>query len=478
MCTRKSGWLVLVGFYVSLFPCVLGAAESGAGGQPPDARPTASAPDALPQLQKPVTLQPPYAESYPGAPTDRLFVEYAVKALCDQVGLPYGFDASRRNVGSKAALWVRPDFTNVPMQQALTQMLEPQGLTFSVDGTAIVLQLKGTATLPGQVAVVPPTATGPGALPAAAGPVTDDEIKQAIAAVPGATAVERARNAAIAIAQGRLVQEGMKLQQEQQKVAQAQASLADLRRQGEPLQAEADQLAVGVREAEENFRKAEERGREENGVRYFASWELDEFNKWRQRLLERRARYEPVRQELEAKLAEYHRQDTQFQVAQRSLAALQQEYRAKFNAIYAEVYPRCAAVLGVQVEKTANEIKAQQRDKLDTIFQPGRYTWTANAEELGEVTFDPDGTYHGLGGEQGRWEVTPDGLAVTQGEWRWVFRAGPMKALLGSGRTSNIADGVQKALLRPVEPAAEAKPAPPAPAEPPAEAAPSAKAEK
>ena len=74
------------------------------------------------------------------------------------------------------------------------------------------------------------------------------------------------------------------------------------------------------------------------------------------------------------------------------------------------------------------------------------------------MTFGPDGTFRGLeeqAAPAGRWEMTEEGLVVAQGEWKWLFQAGPMNSMLGTGRSADIAKGVRKAMLRPVEPAAE-----------------------
>ena len=448
------------------FSSVLAAAEV-----PPDGLPTGSA-DRAPageaaeeevpkeprELEMLITLRPPYAECYPGAPTDRLSIQYAMVDLCKQVGLKYGFGESSEHAEGKERRWVRPTFERVPLKQALAQMLDPHGLTYTVDEATVILKPKDPATA-GKPAA--------GAMPPLPPGVADDpEIRQAIAAVPGATAIERAYNAAMAIARARLAQDAAKIQQEQMKVANGQQALARLRIEGGPLQAEYDRLAAEVREAEEEVRKWEERGDERNGIRYFASWELDLLNKWRQRLAERNARFDPVRRDLEAKQAEYMRQETQLQVAQRTAAALQQEYQAKFNGIVAEVHPKCAALLGVEVEKTAQKIEAQLSAKLGRVFSPGQYTWTANGKEVGRVTFAADGTFRGLGGERGRWEMTEEGVVATLGEWRWLFRAGPADTMLGTGRTEDVVKGVQKAVLRPVKPEKEPKAAPDTPNQP------------
>lgn len=90
-------------------------------------------------LQKRVTLRRPYPESYPGAETHRMSVQYAVMAVVEQVGLRYNFDESRRNTDPQCREWVTPEIVNVAAYQALEMILAPKGLTYQLRGEEIVL---------------------------------------------------------------------------------------------------------------------------------------------------------------------------------------------------------------------------------------------------------------------------------------------------------------------------------------------------
>jgi hypothetical protein len=105
------------------------------GGSPDMAPPESPEPPAVR-----VTLIAPYPESYAGAPRDKLAVEYAVIEIAKQAGLRYNWDESYRNTDPVCRRWVKPHIVNVPCQQALSQILDPVGLTYELRGDEIILK--------------------------------------------------------------------------------------------------------------------------------------------------------------------------------------------------------------------------------------------------------------------------------------------------------------------------------------------------
>jgi TolB-like protein len=90
-------------------------------------------------LQRRVTLRAPYPESYPGADTQRMAVQYAVMAIARQVGLNYDFDESYKNTNPQCRAWVTPTIVNMPAHEALDSILTPKGLSYRLRGDSIVL---------------------------------------------------------------------------------------------------------------------------------------------------------------------------------------------------------------------------------------------------------------------------------------------------------------------------------------------------
>jgi hypothetical protein len=90
-----------------------------------------------------VTLTgPPYPESYRGAPTDKLSVQYAVIEVLKQVGLKYDFNGSRQRTDPVCRQWCRPNIANQPWPAALEAILGPVGLTYELNGDTVVLKRK------------------------------------------------------------------------------------------------------------------------------------------------------------------------------------------------------------------------------------------------------------------------------------------------------------------------------------------------
>jgi hypothetical protein len=87
-----------------------------------------------------VTLTKPYPLDYEGDETNRISVQYAVMDLARQAGLGYDWGASQTNAGEACRIWTTPDLEGVPLREALTNILEPQGLTYDIEGGKIVLK--------------------------------------------------------------------------------------------------------------------------------------------------------------------------------------------------------------------------------------------------------------------------------------------------------------------------------------------------
>ena len=133
-----------------------GAGPAPGGPAPGDA----ANPAAAAALKKKVSLAPPYPQSYPGASTDKISVQYAVKALSEQVGLPYELDTSLKNTGPISTRWIEPNIHDQPLDLALQSILAPLGLTYEIRGGSVLLR---PALPPGPAGPVPPGAPpGPG----------------------------------------------------------------------------------------------------------------------------------------------------------------------------------------------------------------------------------------------------------------------------------------------------------------------------
>ena len=94
-------------------------------------------------LSQKITLKKPYPPPYHGAATDKLSIQYAVRSICNQIGVDYQFYKSKLNIGPLHNDWVYPDFVEVPADVALTKLLQPLGLTYVGDEYGIYLKRIG-----------------------------------------------------------------------------------------------------------------------------------------------------------------------------------------------------------------------------------------------------------------------------------------------------------------------------------------------
>lgn len=115
-------------------------------GSPDYRRPGSTGSDATPftgitdPRGKRVTLVPPYPQPYPGAPSDRISVQYAVSTLARQAGVEYDFRQSQANVGELARRWVQPEVKNMAFSDAVASILAPLGLSYSLSREVLVLE--------------------------------------------------------------------------------------------------------------------------------------------------------------------------------------------------------------------------------------------------------------------------------------------------------------------------------------------------
>ncbi len=92
------------------------------------------------QEEKKVSLSKPYPASYPGAPTDRISLQYAVIELGRQAGLHYDWNTSAKNAEELCRRWIYPDIKNQPFGSAMKEILSPLGLKYEIrGGNTIVL---------------------------------------------------------------------------------------------------------------------------------------------------------------------------------------------------------------------------------------------------------------------------------------------------------------------------------------------------
>lgn len=116
---------------------------SGAPAAPSVATPPAPAPSptaAGGSSSARVTLQRPYPESYKGAGTDRMSVQYAVIELARQAGFGYNWNESYGNTDPDCRKWVTPNIVNVPFDAAMREVLNPFGLTYEIRNNSVVLR--------------------------------------------------------------------------------------------------------------------------------------------------------------------------------------------------------------------------------------------------------------------------------------------------------------------------------------------------
>ncbi|MCC7419297.1 MAG: SUMF1/EgtB/PvdO family nonheme iron enzyme [Planctomycetaceae bacterium] len=91
-------------------------------------------------LGKRVSLRAPYPTVDKSEKGDRITVQFAVKEIGRQAGVGYDFEASLKNADPECRRWVKPVIRNMPCRDALEAILKPAGLTYRLEGNAIVLQ--------------------------------------------------------------------------------------------------------------------------------------------------------------------------------------------------------------------------------------------------------------------------------------------------------------------------------------------------
>jgi hypothetical protein len=93
-------------------------------------------------LRAKVSLESPYPQSEPGAPTDKISVQYAVMELLKQANVDYDFKKSQANVGELARRWITPKIVDQPCDTALDEILGALGLTYDIVANKVLLKPK------------------------------------------------------------------------------------------------------------------------------------------------------------------------------------------------------------------------------------------------------------------------------------------------------------------------------------------------
>ena len=86
-----------------------------------------------------ITLRPPYPVSYPGAPTDKISVQYAVIEVARQASIGYEWDTSAKNTDPVRRQWIKPVISNQPLSKALDMILKPVNLTYTISNGKIII---------------------------------------------------------------------------------------------------------------------------------------------------------------------------------------------------------------------------------------------------------------------------------------------------------------------------------------------------
>jgi len=86
-----------------------------------------------------VTLVAPYPTDYPGAPSDKISVQYAVIAIAKQTGISYDWDTSFKNADPVCRQWIAPVIIRQSFPRALDMVLRPVNLKYTISNGKITL---------------------------------------------------------------------------------------------------------------------------------------------------------------------------------------------------------------------------------------------------------------------------------------------------------------------------------------------------
>ena len=95
-------------------------------------------------LELPVSLHAPYPMRHKGDRADSIIIHHAVAELLQQAGLLYNLEASRQNAGPAGQKRIHPDIRKLPLKTALEKILNPVGLSYTIDRSALTLIRPGT----------------------------------------------------------------------------------------------------------------------------------------------------------------------------------------------------------------------------------------------------------------------------------------------------------------------------------------------
>ncbi|MCE9554521.1 MAG: C-type lectin domain-containing protein [Planctomycetes bacterium] len=116
-----------------------GSTDATQGGHHPEIPRNANTPVAVPATPR-VTLVEPYPQSYPGAATDKITVQYAVMEMAKQAGRRYDFQTSLNNTNPVCRQWIRPNIRNQSYESAIAEILQPLGLSYEEKDGVIALK--------------------------------------------------------------------------------------------------------------------------------------------------------------------------------------------------------------------------------------------------------------------------------------------------------------------------------------------------
>ena len=91
--------------------------------------------------EKQVTLVAPYPEKYTRQHTNnKISVQYAIIAICEQAGFKYDWKASVVNTDPIRRQWVHLQLRDMSWKEAMKRILSPVGLTYELHGNTVVLK--------------------------------------------------------------------------------------------------------------------------------------------------------------------------------------------------------------------------------------------------------------------------------------------------------------------------------------------------
>jgi serine/threonine protein kinase len=89
-----------------------------------------------------ISLFQPYPAVYPGAPTDRISLQYAVMEVCRQAGVQCDWDRTFQQIGPVRTRWIYPAISNETFASAMDELLSPFAVTCRITDTGSIVLKK------------------------------------------------------------------------------------------------------------------------------------------------------------------------------------------------------------------------------------------------------------------------------------------------------------------------------------------------